>query len=105
MSFGANAGYAINPARDLGPRFLAWLTGWGEVAFPGVHGYFWVPIVGPLVGGVVGAVLDDLFVGDTLRARGAPPAPDVEGFGETVEERPAAAGDGADARQRRQVSR
>src|SRR5215218_2450762 len=91
MSFGANAGYAINPARDLGPRFLAWLTGWGEVAFPGVHGYFWVPVVGPLVGGVVGAVVYDLFVGDILLARGAPPAPDVEGFGETVEEQPTTA--------------
>ena len=89
MSFGANAGYAINPARDLGPRFFAWLTGWGRVAFPGAHGYFWVPIVGPLIGGVVGAFAYDLFVGDVLRARGVPPAPDVEAFGETVEEEPA----------------
>src|SRR5215218_9327438 len=48
MSFGANAGYAINPARDFGPRFFAWLVGWGQVAFPGAHGYFWVPIVGPV---------------------------------------------------------
>src|SRR5919206_1614123 len=87
ISFGANAGYAINPARDFGPRFFAWITGWGQVALPGAHGYFWVPIVGPLVGGVVGAVVYDLFVGDVLRSRGAPPAPDVEAFGETVEER------------------
>jgi glycerol uptake facilitator protein len=91
MSFGANAGYAINPARDFGPRFFAWLAGWGQVAFPGVHGYFWVPIVGPLVGGVLGAIVYDLFVGDVLRARGEPPAPDVEGFGETVEEQPTTA--------------
>jgi glycerol uptake facilitator protein len=89
MSFGANAGYAINPARDFGPRFFAWLAGWGQVALPGVHGYVWVPIVGPLVGGVVGAVVYDLFIRDVLRARGAPPAPDVEARGETVEEEPA----------------
>jgi glycerol uptake facilitator protein len=88
MSFGANAGYAINPARDFGPRVLAWLTGWGQVALPGVHGYFWVPIVGPLVGGVVGALVYDLFVGDVLRARGVPPAADVEARGRTVEEEP-----------------
>jgi glycerol uptake facilitator protein len=35
MSFGANAGYAINPARDLGPRFLAWLSGWARSPSPG----------------------------------------------------------------------
>ena len=46
--------------------------------------------MGPLVGGVIGAFVYDLFVGDVLRARGAPPAPDVEAFGETVEERPTA---------------
>jgi glycerol uptake facilitator protein len=94
MSFGANAGYAINPARDFGPRVLAWLAGWGKVALPGAHGYFWVPIVGPFIGGVVGAVVYDLFVGDILRRRGAPPATDVEARGETVEELP----DGGDGR-------
>jgi glycerol uptake facilitator protein len=93
MSFGANAGYAINPARDFGPRVLAWLAGWGKVALPGTHGYFWVPIVGPFIGGVVGAVVYDLFVGDVLRRRGAPPAEDVEARGETVEELPGG-GDG-----------
>lgn len=74
MSFGANAGYAINPARDLGPRLLAWAGGWGQVAMPGtVEGsfswYFWVPIVGPLIGGVIGVLLYDWFIGDVLHAR------------------------------------
>lgn len=77
MSFGPNAGYAINPARDFGPRFLAWIAGWGHTALPGSYSgpglafsdYFWVPIVGPLIGGVVGIVLYDLFIGDVLHAR------------------------------------
>jgi glycerol uptake facilitator protein len=86
MSFGANAGYAINPARDFGPRVLTWLAGWGHVALPGVHSYVWVPIVGPLVGGVVGAVVYDLFIHQTLRARGAPEAVEVEAEGRTVKE-------------------
>ncbi len=75
MSYGANAGYAINPARDFGPRVFAWLAGWGDVALPGsVAGsfswYFWVPIVGPLIGGVIGVLLYDGFIGDVLHARG-----------------------------------
>ncbi|HEU0257339.1 MAG TPA: MIP family channel protein [Microbacteriaceae bacterium] len=74
ISFGANAGYAINPARDFGPRLFAWMAGWGHVALPGtVDGqfswYFWVPIVGPLVGGVVGVLLYDLFIGDVIASR------------------------------------
>jgi glycerol uptake facilitator protein len=97
MSYGANAGYAINPARDFGPRFFAWLAGWGRVALPGVHGYVWVPIIGPLIGGVVGAVVYDLFIRDVLVARGAPPAPDVEARGETVEEEPAGPASDAEA--------
>lgn len=76
ISYGANAGYAINPARDLGPRLFAWLAGWGQVAMPGtVTGsfswYFWVPIVGPLIGGVIGVVIYDLFIGDVLHSRQA----------------------------------
>jgi glycerol uptake facilitator protein len=97
MSYGANAGYAINPARDFGPRFFAWLAGWGRVALPGVPGYVWVPIIGPLIGGVVGAVVYDLFIRDVLVARGAPPAPDVEARGETVEEEPAGPASDAEA--------
>jgi len=74
MSYGANAGYAINPARDFGPRLFAWMAGWGDIALPGtVSGsfswYFWVPIVGPLIGGVIGVLLYDWFIGDVLHAR------------------------------------
>jgi glycerol uptake facilitator protein len=71
MSFGANAGYAINPARDFGPRLFAWMAGWGEVALPGVRNYFWVPIVGPIIGGIAGAFIYDFFIHDVLKARSA----------------------------------
>jgi glycerol uptake facilitator protein len=86
MSFGANAGYAINPARDFGPRVLAWLTGWGQVALPGVHNYVWVPIVGPIVGGVIGAIVYDFFIHKVLVDRGAPEVPGVEAEGRVVKE-------------------
>ncbi|MFJ3231472.1 MIP/aquaporin family protein [Streptomyces sp. NPDC086787] len=73
ISFGANAGYAINPARDFGPRLLTWFAGWQSLAFPGdgqwFSNYFWIPIVGPLIGGVVGVLVYDLFIGDVLHAR------------------------------------
>jgi glycerol uptake facilitator protein len=88
MSFGANAGYAINPARDFGPRFFAWLAGWGQVAIPGIHNYLWVPIVGPFVGGVLGAIVYDIFIRDVLRDRGEPEAAGVEAEGRTVKEEP-----------------
>jgi glycerol uptake facilitator protein len=100
MSYGANAGYAINPARDFGPRLLAFIAGWGKVALPGAHGYVWVPIVGPLIGGVLGVLVYDLFVRDVLVARGVPPAPDVEAVGETVEEEPTGAATDDAARRR-----
>ncbi|MFI5976446.1 MIP/aquaporin family protein [Streptomyces sp. NPDC051452] len=74
MSYGANAGYAINPARDFGPRLFTYAAGWNSLAFPGsVSGvfsnYWWIPIVGPLVGGVIGIVIYDLFIGDVLVVR------------------------------------
>ncbi|MDQ1678894.1 MAG: glycerol uptake facilitator protein [Actinomycetota bacterium] len=67
MAWGANAGYAINPARDLGPRLASFLTGY-DTAFRDQYGnlYFWVPIVGPLVGGVLGAGLYETLVGRFL---------------------------------------
>ncbi|MCC5574638.1 aquaporin family protein [Microtetraspora sp. AC03309] len=58
MAWGADAGYAVNPARDFGPRLASFLTGYAS-AWRDQHGdlYFWVPIVAPLIGGVVGAGL------------------------------------------------
>jgi glycerol uptake facilitator protein len=60
-AIGASAGYleawAINPARDLGPRLFAWAAGWGDAALPSPGNYWWVPIAGPLIGGVVGGGL------------------------------------------------
>lgn len=75
MSFGTGAGYAINPARDFGPRVFCWLMGWGTNAFPGPYGYWWVPIVGPLIGGPLGVVAYKFFIADTLAAKAAGAAP------------------------------
>ena len=60
MSFGYNTGYAINPARDLGPRLFTALAGWGsDVFFTLSRGdlYFWVPIVAPSLGALIGAAI------------------------------------------------
>jgi glycerol uptake facilitator protein len=91
MSFGVNAGYAINPARDFGPRIFAWLQGWGKIAFPGDYGnvntYFWIPILGPLVGAGIGAYVYDFFIRGVLIARGAKPDPEmVEEAQTTIDE-------------------
>jgi len=58
MSWGANAGYAINPARDFGPRLLTLITGY-ETALYDQNGqlYFWLPIVAPIIGGLIGGAL------------------------------------------------
>ncbi|NYI07399.1 glycerol uptake facilitator protein [Allostreptomyces psammosilenae] len=78
MGWGTNAGYAINPARDLGPRLASFLTGY-QGAWRDQYGdlYFWVPIVGPLLGAVVGGALFRWFVGsglDRLERLAAEPA-------------------------------
>lgn len=47
----------LNPARDFGPRMVAWLFGWGDAAFPDAKGgFFWVYILGPVIGGIVAAL-------------------------------------------------
>jgi len=55
-SLGGPTGYAINPARDLGPRiahFILPIKGKGDSDW----GYSWIPIVGPIIGGILGGLL------------------------------------------------
>jgi glycerol uptake facilitator protein len=60
LSLGGPTGYAINPARDLGPRIMHAILpipGKGDSDW----GYSWIPVVGPLIGGALGALAFDLF--------------------------------------------
>jgi glycerol uptake facilitator protein len=67
MAWGTDAGYAINPARDFGPRLASFVTGY-HTAFNDQYGnlYFWVPIVGPLIGAVIGVGLYQVLIGRFL---------------------------------------
>ena len=56
LALGGTTGYAINPARDLGPRIAHFL-----LPIPGKRdsdwGYSWIPVVGPLVGAALAALV------------------------------------------------
>ena len=56
-----------NPARDFGPRIVAFFAGWGEIAIPGPSSGFWAYILGPLVGGPVGAGIYNLLLRPAFR--------------------------------------
>ncbi|XP_028814133.1 aquaporin-9a [Denticeps clupeoides] len=62
VSMGLNCGYPLNPARDLGPRLFTAVAGWGMEVFSTANNWWWIPVAGPLVGGVAGAVIYFLFV-------------------------------------------
>jgi MIP family channel proteins len=79
LSLGGLTGYAINPARDLGPRLASAVLGWGTSVFRSHGGYFWIPIAGPLAGGVAGAWLYDLAI-----ARSLPPVDEPSPPGRTT---------------------
>jgi MIP family channel proteins len=65
-TFGFNSGYAINPARDFGPRLFTAVAGWGGDVFRAGNGWWWVPIVAPCAGAILGGWAYDIFVGDRL---------------------------------------
>lgn len=62
ISLGSNSGYAINPTRDLGPRVFTAMAGWGPEVFRAGKGWWWVPVVAPLAGGVIGAAVYKAFI-------------------------------------------
>jgi glycerol uptake facilitator protein len=94
MSLGATSGYAINPARDFGPRLASLFTGWSTaMRAPSGDVYFWVPIIGPLIGGAIGGYLYDLVIGRFLPLEGEPEVGrqtevPTEGHAEPAIERP-----------------
>ena len=57
LSLGGTTGYAINPARDLGPRLTLGLFLGGILKAKADWGYSWVPVVGPSIGAVLAAML------------------------------------------------
>jgi glycerol uptake facilitator protein len=91
LSFGANSGYAINPARDFGPRLFAWIAGWKSIALPGNYGnvsdYFWIPLVAPMLGAAIGGAIYDTLIRKVLIARGVKPDPEVVEAGEDAIDR------------------
>uniref|UniRef100_A0A915NMK1 Uncharacterized protein n=1 Tax=Meloidogyne floridensis TaxID=298350 RepID=A0A915NMK1_9BILA len=65
LTFGLNGGFAINPARDLGPRLfmLSIGLGWGI----NNNFYFWIPLAVPFVGALIGAFVYNLLIGNTTQ--------------------------------------
>ncbi len=63
----------LNPARDLGPRLVAWLTGWGAAAFPDrVGGFLYVYVLAPCLGGMLAAISFIYVVEPAMRHPGEP---------------------------------
>lgn len=67
ISFGGMHGYAINPARDFGPRLFTVAAGFRNNGITDGNRIWWVPVVAPLLGGIVGAALYDVGIRRFLR--------------------------------------
>lgn len=63
----------LNPARDFGPRMVAWIFGWGNAAFPDSSGgFFFVYILGPVIGGAVAACFFQYILEPLMKKASAP---------------------------------
>jgi glycerol uptake facilitator protein len=62
MAFGGMHGYAINPARDFGPRLFTVVAGFRNNGLTDGSRVFWVPIVGPILGGIIGSAAYDYAI-------------------------------------------
>ena len=67
MSFGGMHGYAINPARDFGPRLFSVLAGFHNNGLTDGVRVWWIPVVAPLLGGLLGAAVYDFGIRRFLR--------------------------------------
>ncbi|XP_049480990.1 aquaporin-7 isoform X3 [Panthera uncia] len=68
LSLGMNTGYAMNPSRDLPPRFFTFIAGWGIQVFR-ARDWWWVPVVAPLLGAYLGAIVYLVFIGFSIPRR------------------------------------
>jgi glycerol uptake facilitator protein len=73
VSFGGMHGYAINPARDFGPRVFTVIAGFHNNGITDGVRVWWVPVVAPLIGGLAGAALYDFGIRRFLKAQVAAP--------------------------------
>ncbi|KAI1700088.1 major intrinsic protein [Ditylenchus destructor] len=73
MSFGLNAGNAMNPARDFGPRVFLLIAGYGQQVFS-YHNYqwWWVPVICPPIGALLGAWMYKLLIGIQIPSNDEP---------------------------------
>lgn len=62
-SYGMNVGNPINPARDFGPRLFLLVAGYGWEAFSWHGYYFWIPLLAPFPGALIGTWSYQLFIG------------------------------------------
>lgn len=67
-STGPLTGFAMNPARDFGPKLFTWFAGWGNIAMTGGRNipYFIVPIIAPLLGACLGAAIYRFLIANNL---------------------------------------
>nr|XP_060613908.1 aquaporin-10 isoform X1 [Anolis sagrei ordinatus] len=93
LALGANCSCAINPARDLGPRLFTFLAGWGPQVFSAGQGWWWVPVVAPMLGSALGTATYQFGVAfhhplspeeeeeeeeEVRQAKGSPPEKELE---------------------------